>query len=417
MSRPILASLVLLAACGTERPCDVADLAPISRAPAFGVVLSDYASTAIALLDERGEAITESWIDSGTRASGIAAGLGGDVVIVATPEPGTLALLERFNADRLTLAEYATGTVRQIDLRGDDPDAPSGHSPNVQDVLAVDGAIALVSRANPSFHPDAPELARGNDVVVVDVAQGVVLARIDVAADTTAEDGTPIYARPTTLVPIAHPSGARRVLVSLQRLSADFTLTGDGAVAVVDPDTRALTELVALEGLSGCHGARAIPGAPDRAMILCTGDAFSPGLERRREAGIVRVAIDPDGRITIDRAWRAADHESAPSPTAGLVPLDASRAAYVADPRGESGRDVLALLDLDDASIAILLEADASFVLGSGALDPERGLLLVPDADARGVHRLDVHAEGATLRDFVLLPTCRTLPPREITQL
>ncbi|UJR80261.1 hypothetical protein [Sandaracinus amylolyticus] len=417
MSRSILASLVLLAACGTERPCDVADLAPISRAPAFGVVLSDYASTAIALLDEDGDAITESWIDSGTRASGIAAGLGGDVVVVATPEPGTLALLERFNADRLTLAAYATGAVRQIDLRGDDPEAPSGHSPNVQDVLAIDGPIALVARANPSFHPDAPELARGNDVVVVDVAQGLVLTRIDLAADTSAPDGTPIYARPTTLVPIAHSSGARRVLVGLQRLSADFTLTGDGALAVVDPVARARAELVTLDGLSGCHGVRAIPGVPDRAMILCTGDAFAPGLERRREAGIARVAIDPDGRITLDRVWRASDHESAPSPTTGLVSLDASRAIYVADPRGESGRDVVALLDLDAASTAILLEAEASFVLGSGALDPARGLLLVPDADARGVHRLDVDADGVTLRDFVLLPTCRTLPPREITQL
>ena len=408
-----LALLVLASACSSRARCDEPPLAPLDRTPGFAVVLSDYASTAVALLDGEGETITEAWLDSGTRASDVSPGLSGDVVPVDPPRPGTLALLERWNADRLTLATLANSELRQIDLRGDDP---FGHSPNAQDVLAIDARHVLVARANPSFHPETPELARGNDVVVVDLEAGAILSRIDLEADAQLEDGTIAYARPTSMVMLER-GAHRRVVVGLQGLDESWRVSGPGAVSVVDPDARRRELTLPLEGLSGCHFARAVPGAPDRAMVLCTGDAFTPEVERRREAGIVRLVLDQRGDVRAERVWRAAEHPEAPSPTTGLVPLDASRAVFVSDPRADGGVDVLTQVDLDAGSTVVVLEAEASFVLGSGAFDPERGLLLVPDAATRAVHRLDLRAGRVEPRDSLPLPSCRTLPPREIRRL
>src|SRR5262245_46900826 len=160
-SIPFLVLCLSLPACAAEPRCPTGDLAPPSRPPAYAVLLTDYASSAIGLLDASGEPIVESWIDSGTRATAVAAGLGGDVALTHPVVPGSLAILERYQADVLTLAPFDGSDVRQIDLRGDDPASPIGHSPNVQDALRIDDRHALVARLNPAHDPRTPELARG----------------------------------------------------------------------------------------------------------------------------------------------------------------------------------------------------------------------------------------------------------------
>src|SRR5688572_17212431 len=92
----ILLSLVM-AACGTRAPCGTAELEPLRRAPAFAVGFTDYSSSAIGMLDGEGNPITEAWIDSGSRATGIATALSGDVVLPEPLLPGTLAVIDRFN--------------------------------------------------------------------------------------------------------------------------------------------------------------------------------------------------------------------------------------------------------------------------------------------------------------------------------
>lgn len=416
-----LASAASVIACSADPPCPAADLAPLDRDATYAVVLSDYASTAIAILDRDGDTITEAWLDSGTRATAISAGLGGDVVLPGPLVPGQLAILERYNADRLTRLETSSGLARSIDLRGDDPAAPIGASPNVQDALRIDERRALVSRANPSFRPDAPELARGDDVIVVDLEEDRVVQRIELDAGVVLDDGTIVYARPSSLRMVER-GATRRVLVGLQRLDASWTVSAPAAIAVIDPDTGARTQLVALEGLSNCASLAAIPGAPDRVLALCTGDAFAPEAERRRGAGVLRLALSDDAQIAIERAWRAVERPDAPVPTSSPIALDASRALYVSDPRADADaaslHDRLVLLDLERGATDVVLEAGSSFVLGAGTYDPARELVLIPDAHARAVHRLDrVEPGSLAVRDAIPLPTCRTLPPRQIARI
>ncbi|MDQ3035958.1 MAG: hypothetical protein M3Y87_26375 [Myxococcota bacterium] len=413
-----------LAACGVEAPCPVAELGVLQRSPAYAVALSDYGSTAIALLDAEGEVITEAWIDSGTRASAISAGLGADVVLPAPLLPGHLVLLERWNTDLLTIAAFDTGAVRQIDVRGD-PERQLGASPNAQDVLRIDDHQVLVSRANPSLVPRTPELALGNDVVVVDLTLERVVRRIDLAADVVLPAPTPddpeatihVYARPSTLVMLARGT-TRRALVGLQRLDLGFTRTGPAAIAVIDPDTQERTQLLELPELSLCDALATIPGAPDRALALCTGDSFAGEAQRRTRAGILRLALDDAGRVRVELEWRADDHPGVPSPTSSPLALDAARALFVADPRGEDdGTDQLTLVDLERGEGHVVFEAGDAFVLGESTWDPERALLLVPDADAGAVHRWWAPGGSLTRGESVPLPTCRTLPPRAITRL
>jgi hypothetical protein len=423
----LLPFAVALAACGAEPPCPSADLAPPERTPAFAVLLTDYASSAIALLDERGETITEAWLDSGTRASGISAGIGGDVFLVDELGRGRVALIERFGGDRLTLADL-DGAVMQIDLRGDDRAAPGGHSPNPQDAILVGASEVWVSRHNPAIDPRAPELARGNDVIVVDLASGAVTDRIELGADVvvpapTGEDpdATAIaYARPAYLALLEHPGGARRVIAGLARVSLDFDRTGPGALAVIDPDDRTAVTVLPLPELTGCGALTAIPTDRSRAMVVCTGDSFASEEARRASAGVLRVALDDRGQVAIDAMFRASDHPELPPPTAGLAPLDARRAIVVADPRAEDlsvSRDRLLSIDLEAGSATVVLEASTSFTLGEGTYDLDAAMLLVPDAAARLVHRFADRDGVITALDPIPLPTCRTLPPRQIVRI
>jgi len=386
-------------------------------------VLSDYDSSAIALLDGRGEPITESWIDSGTRGSAIASGIGGDVVLVERLRRGWLAILERYQSDVLTLASFHDGTARQIDLRGDDRRLPIGHSPNPQDAVRLDERHALVARLNPAFDPRTPELARGNDLVVVDLASGSIEARIDLGADV--EVPSPfdpaqrvvVYARPSALA-LLQRGATRRVVVGLARLSADFTVSGPGAFAVVDPDARTTLAVLTPTAVRNCHSVRPVPDDAARVMALCSGPAFAGVEARRAEAALLRLALDEDGTVSIEARYDAAGHPQHPPPTSGLVPLDATRALVVADPRGESGATVadwLLLVELEAAHARVVLEATKAFVLGQGTYDPERALALVPDAAALVVHRLEVGA-SVVVGDAVRLPSCRTLPPRQVVR-
>lgn len=411
----------ILIACRADSVCPSADLMPLETTPSYAVVLSDFSSSAIALLDGDGALLTEAWIDSGTRASAISAGLGGDAVLPHPLDPGRLTILERYNADRLTWLTYATGDAAQLDLRGDDPDAPTGHSPNIQDVLRIDSRHALVSRLNPSFHPRASDFARGNDVIVVDVEDGRITQRIDLEADLelATDDGatTRIYARPSTLVLIERGS-MRRVLVGLQRLDASFMRSGPAAIAVIDPETLTRVGVLELPEFVGCHALADIPEAPERAFALCTGPSFVSEAERRQKAGVLELVLTDTGALEVERSWHAADHPEVPPPTSSPLALDAERVAFVADPRGNGrGVDRFILVDMTTEHAELIFEADDSFVLGASAFNPAQGLLLLPDAHARAVHRMQVDGANVSLHDSVPVPLCRGLPPRQITQL
>lgn len=402
----LLSAALGLAGCGTADRCDSDALAPIAS-PHLAIVLSDYASSAIVVVDEGGR-VFGPWLDSGSRPPGLVATLSGDLVLPrVAPDPARLVLIDRYQTDVLTAIPFARpDALVQRDLRGG---RTSGSSPNPQDVLALDDGRWLVSRHNPAADPAAPELARGNDLAVLDAERHELVARRVLEADLVL-DGVTYFARPAGLAAM-RDAGEPRVLVGLARLAPlELRRTGPGAVAWLDPRSDR-TEVLELPGLSNCIHVAPVPGPGDRAVVLCRGDAFG---EDESRSGLVEVAFESH-RLVERRRHTVARTPSLPAPSNGLVPLDAQRIAYVSSGSVREGRlDRLVALDLDRAEATVIAEsAPMPFELGEGTLDPVRTELLVPDGNLGAIRRFD--AVDLTERAPLVLPDpCLGLPPRQV---
>jgi len=393
--------LALAAGCASPAeptgPCAPADLEPLSSTPSYAVVASDYSSSAVGLLDAEGEVITEAWLDSGTTPPGIVAALSGDVSLPSAPlDRCTLAVLDRYGTDVITLLDTCSQTPVRRQIR-----VGPEYSANPHDVLRVDGAL-WVTRYDVSFEIATSEPV-ANDVAIVEGDR--VVSHIDLGA---ADEGE-TYARPSRMAWLEGPGGARRVVVGLARLSTDFMVAGDGAVAVIDPATRAV-EIVPLAGLAQC---RELDPIGDRVIVTCTGATFADEADRRSTAGVVALALDADGEVVIAAEHRAADHPDAPVPSGPTVPLGPEE--WITMAWGDLTEDIpdRALRLRPGAAPEVLFTAPP-FTLGEGAYDAEADLLLLPDADAGTIRRF--RADGAELAP-VPVTTCHGLPPREIARL
>ncbi|MCZ7677427.1 MAG: hypothetical protein M5U28_01080 [Sandaracinaceae bacterium] len=408
MRRALLA--LLAAACTEPASCPPADLAPLDGAPAWAFVASDYASSAVGLLEADGSMLREAWLDTGTAAPGLVATLSGDVVLASSPPaPCVLTVIDRSGTDVVTLIDACASepSITQIDV------GPTFEA-NPQDVLVVDGARALVSRHEPSLHPSAAELERGNDLLAVDWRDGRVLSRVDLSA-LDAVDGERAYARPARMVRLRR--GARdAIVVGLARLSEDFMRAGPGAVAVLDTATMRASE-VALEGLVNCGEVDAAPGEPAVAIVTCQGASFGDAEERRAGAGVAALELGEDGGVVVRSAWRAADHPESPVFNTWSVPLSGERVVTVAmgDLRQGVG-DALGLVDLSSGEATLLFEAGTAFVLGDGAYDAGARLLLLPDAHEGTIRRFEMSEPPRELSP-VEASSCRGLPPREVRRI
>lgn len=395
-------ALALVTGCAPAATCELD--APLTAEPeaAWAVVSSDYASSAITLLGPDGALVREGWLSSGSAPPGIVASLSGDVAIASGPiTPCVVAVVDRFGTDVVSFLDHCAGeVVSQVDVG-------SSFRANPHDVMRLDERRVLVSRHEPNPGADDP-LGAGNDLLVVDWRDGEVLHAIDLSALDAEVDGERLPARPSRVAPLG-----RFVVIGLGRASLDFMVSGPGAVAVLDPESGDL-EALTLDGLEGCDEVDGAPGG-DAALVTCGGPAFVQEDARRAGAGLATLALD-GGEVVVRHVWRAAEHPEAPVFNAWGVPLSADRAVAVAmgDLR-EGVNDRVAVIDLPSGRVEPLFEAGSAFVVGDGAWDPQRELLLVPDAHEGAARRFS----GEALEPLPAAPTgpCTGLPPREIRPL
>lgn len=405
--------LSCLAGCGTESRCEH-PFEPLREDATFAVVLSDYASSAVAVLDARGDVLAPAWFTSGSRAPLLVTPISGDVVLPQTSlGAGRLGWIDRYAVDVLTVVGMPAGAVHsQHDLRGDRDGARTGFSPNPQDALTLPDGRVLVSRLNPNPDGAAPAIALGNDLLALDLRSGT-LSHVALGCDAVGDDGATYFARPSDLGLLT--VGDRQVVVAgLARLDAAFVDSGPGAIALVDAVTLASLGCVELDPLANCTAVAVEPDARNRAIVLCSGPTFAGTEERRARAGIVELELATEGHVTI--VARVLASAGTATPSGGLVATGGGHAVVVSDPRGDDPPPPDQLWDVDLAlgTTTLLSEAEP-FSLGLGAATD--AVLLVPDASRRAILRFDLSAGLPTLRDEVPLRGCADLPPRQVAPL
>lgn len=413
--RPTTLTATLLTAfwaagCGSS--CPPADLHPLETTPAYAVITSDYTATAIALLDQNGELVTEAWVDSATTQPGLVTALSGDVTLpTGIVKPGALTWIDR-GQDAIARVAMPGGTV--LDQTSDVPPAQPGQvafKGNPQDVVRDTGDQVWISRFEPNSDSTAPPLDRGNDLVLADLSTGQLLDRIALdGLDTEImESGSTIhiYARPSRMV-----AAGPRLVVGLSRLDLQFQAAGPGAVAIVDTAGRTAIALH-IPKLENCGEVAPVQGDDSRVLVDCLGFPYGD----QATAGVAQVHVAGDGTATVDEIWHASDHPSTPVITGGLLSLGGTRLLGVAAGDTSGGTpDRLIALDLGTGATTDVYDAQGAFTLGDGAYDPGRSLVLWTDTDA-GIVRFDVIGNAVTYRDAIVPSPCRGLPALAIAPL
>lgn len=393
-----------LSACGGEGDELPVPLRPLPETPTFGVVLTDYFSTSIALLDEDGAVLHDRWVTSRTTASGLVATLSGDVVLAGGSGPdGALTLVDRFNTDAITRIAMPRGEVLgQLRVQRD-----LGYSANPQDVVIVSPERAFVSRYEPNLDPSEPAEA-GTDLLGFDPQTMTRTGeRVDLSGFDATVDGRRVPARPNRIA-----RRGDRLVVGLTRLSLDFQTAAPGQVAVVDLDGG--VEGVALPaGLENCGRVRPVPETERRVLVGCLGRLR----DQRPGAGLVELVVGADG-VRVDRVWRPRDGPDRPIAVVAAEPVGPGQAVAVAYGDLDQGiGDVAYAVDLVSGDWSVLTDSTRAFELGPPAFDPETGRLLIPDA-GEGIEVWRVEAGAfARERSPIRFDPRLDLPPRSVTLL
>ncbi|AKF04319.1 hypothetical protein [Sandaracinus amylolyticus] len=402
---------VLVIGCGGG--AEPAGIAPLAEEPAYAVVLSDYASTAIAMVRADGTAVDDRWVTSGTVSPGLVAALSGDVAIPSAGiGDGTLWLLDRFRTDVLTRIEVPSGEVLGQVRTHDAAGGEGAWSSNPHDVALVADDLAWISRFEANLDPAAPELERGNDLYAIDPSsmarRGMRIGFEQYDVEVAGADGSraTAHARPSSIVRLGDV-----LVVGLARLTGAFDGAGEGAIVEVSLASHA-TRLIALEGLHDC--ARVVP-AGERVIVGCAG--FGDAATKRATAGIVVVEL-VDGRAEVTQTLRFGEHEQLPLASQGVVHLEGDRVLALGwgslDP---VAGDQLFEIDLATATSAEIARSAGPFELGAPLFDATQDLALVPDG-SRGLRRFVRHDDGSwTEMDAVELAPDLALPVRHIARL
>ncbi|MBC7976910.1 MAG: hypothetical protein H7138_18195, partial [Myxococcales bacterium] len=295
------AALTLSTACGDNAvvrpdappPLDGAPDSPLpdggpdaESSPGIGlaVVNSDYASTAITLLDRTGQVTHADCINSGTRPPGNTLALSGDVVLPSQAQPDHLLVtIDRTNAALTWIDPSNCAPLRQLDVS-------TGFFANPHDVVGISPTKAYVTRyernANPT--PDPADRDDGDDLLIIDPSVPAITGRIDLGRYATTVTGASIQARPDR----ARLANGK-LFVVLNNISDDFGTIGAGRVVVVDPATDQVTGTLDLPaGLQNCGGLSYVE-ATKTLVVACGGNYSQPSQVASSGLAFVDVAVSP----------------------------------------------------------------------------------------------------------------------------
>jgi hypothetical protein len=407
----------LLAAggCGDGSTCPTTSAAgagtPAALPVGLAVLSSDYASTSLSLYDPSSLQLHDDCFHTGAVGPGMQ-DLSGDATLPTEGDPSSrdIVIVDRGNAT-LDVVTPACALRRQISVS-------TGFRANPRDVIAIDAHKIYVTRYEANAAPTATpgDFDEGNDVLIVDPTDGVILGRIDLAGEATGAPG--VLARPDRGLLLDG-----RVYVTLGNLSGDFVQAGPGRVVVIDPATDAILGHIDLPEQIGCSGITAVTAAK-KLYVACWGDDNAGG-DQAATSALVEISVPGAGQAlgTLGTVVKAAALGTRPVSFVTTAVLNGvayvQQVGVLADPQaGTPGSsDVLYAVALATGDLVKVFDGGA-YNLGRVAALSENARIYVPDGDTHvpRVHVFELAGGSVTeLTAFEPNPAGH-LPPREVAR-
>ena len=404
MAKPlqIMAWLVFVA-CGLA--CEAEPAAPQNPPPGdFGpgppwlaVVSTDYASSAVSLIDLRQAVVAQAGLlHSGSKMSPGMTTLSGDVVLASplsdAATPSTVTVVDRASGV-LTVVDLTSRQVsRQINVA-------TGFYANPYDALLL-GPNWWVSRTgrNAKAQDSADPLDGGDDLLLVDNTTGKPTNRVDLQPWSTFVGG---LAAPQRLV-VDGP----RLWTALGSFSADFKQQGPGRLLEVDWQTQTVVQAVDLSPWTNCVSLQLLPGKAGQRDLVVTCQGAYGGGPAGQLAGSALLRVTGTDPPTVAVLVRASDLGDQPFGTA--LAVLGNRVLWQSMGRFSPAKpDILWWLDVQtNKPPTVLLASGKAFSLSGLVADPVRNTIWLGHRD----RSRDLLRWQATTTDFVALPALAVLP-------
>ncbi|HWA75958.1 MAG TPA: hypothetical protein VG937_26655 [Polyangiaceae bacterium] len=388
---------------GTGQPSHPGSVCP----DGVTVLLSDFFSSLVALSTLDGNTQSASFLSTGSRKTdGLSFALSGDVVLPSTRTlSGRVVLVDRFGTNVITWANPSSAEVL-----GQLP-VGTGFESNPSDYLELEDGRALVTRWGENSEPGRQAFDRGSDVLVID-SQGFQL--LD-SIELPRHDELP--PRPSSLSRVRD-----LVMVTLDRLSLDFSLTGEAELVGISSATLEIEFVQRFVGLKGC-GRPALSPSGKLLAVACSGS-----LNRKGEVS----DLSESGLVLLDAESRPLrELQRFPAQTLAGAALQSSAVFASEDlllwktqtALGGSGNNRWLSLNVREQSLRTLLEAGPDeagtgkgIVYGGMACAPGcSDICLLADADRGVLQRARITADGAELLSPRQVESTVGLPPRDLS--
>jgi hypothetical protein len=397
--------VVLATACNVPAPPSATGGA---KGATLEIVCSDFKSTNVALAKCDGTTLSDSFVSSAATAPGLVTALSGDVEVpFVAPTSGRVVIIDR-SSNVLTWMEAETAKViSQLSVS-------TGFASNPQDYVEVDAKRAFVSRYGTNPTPMKQSFDQGGDLLIVDTTSFAITGRIAMP-----EENPALQPSPGTLNWLGP-----NVVVTLGRVSADFSMTGDGRFVGVSPSTNQVAWTVNVMGLQTCGRVVTSPSGA-LAAIACSSTASTTTNQfdtTKSDIVVYDATVTPP--VELRRLGVAARLGSAVQPQIVFASEDEILALTYGG--NATPGDTVIAVNAMTGDVTTLASNTMPFVLAGARCFPQCGeVCLVADAESNALRRWQVGAgaggdagDGGTatftaLSNVTVDPTVG-LPPRDI---
>ena len=211
---------------------------------AIAVVNSDFLSTSISIIDGTDKSMfADGIIDSGSTVPGLTLTLSGDIVLPRNPNiDNIIVLIDRYPNNVLTFISPKDFSVtKQMSVA-------TGFSSNPHDYLWINEAKSYITRYESNPNSGQQNFDEGDDILIINQKELSVIKSINLT-EYTDSSMEKMQAKPDQMV-----MGDKYVWVSLNHLSMDYKSAGYGLLAILNPETDMVEDVIKIPEMKNCTG-------------------------------------------------------------------------------------------------------------------------------------------------------------------